>query len=171
MLSLYNKRVLRTLGFATLVFILQSCSTATPADFAGEWEGTVQVQEKQPGKEAKEYEKSIKIGILPDPDNAKSVIVLYKSMPLTADIRGNKFVVREENREKLSPLFTLLGLMAGKAAELSEFSITGKLSGSETMDFSWDIEITADNQKGRISMQGELRRTSTKLPLDRLISP
>ncbi|MCS6895391.1 MAG: hypothetical protein NZZ60_04490 [Bacteroidia bacterium] len=169
--SLHKYNLLRVLAPAAFTLILQSCSTATQADFVGEWSGKVSVREKLPGKETKEYEKPMEIAIMPDPDNPKAVIVFYKSMPLTADIKRNKFVIRDENRQKLSPLFTFLGLMAGKAAELSEFSITGKLSGSETMDLSWDIEITADDQRGRISMQGELRRTSSKPPLKRLLSP
>ncbi|MCS7153590.1 MAG: hypothetical protein NZ989_06565 [Bacteroidia bacterium] len=162
------------MGITALSFgalLLQSCSTATPADFVGEWRGTIKVREKLPNKKAKEYESPIELAIMPDPDNSKGLIVFYKSMPLKADIRGNKFVVREEERQKLSSLFMLLGLMAGKAAELSKFSVTGKLTGSETMKISWEMELRAGDEKGSVSRKGELRRTSDKAPLERLLSP
>lgn len=157
------------LGFGVLV--LQSCSTATPEDFVGEWRGTIKVREQLPNKKAKEYESPMELAIMPDPDTSKGLIVFYKSMPMRADIRGNKFVVREEEREKLSPLFMLLGMMAGKAAELSKFSVTGKLTGSGTMKLSWEIELRAGDEKGSVSYEGKLKRTSNKAPLDRLLSP
>jgi|GEM_PF-5628545 len=149
-----------SLGLLVGALLLQMCKPASPADFVGAWKGKIKVRIKRPDGKTSEETKSIRVGILPDPDNEKGLIVSYNNLPLRADIKGRSFVVRESDREKIQMAFSFLFMAMGGPVEMDDFSLKGTLSGTNKMDIYFKMSLSSPEKSATLTHEGTLERVS-----------
>lgn len=146
---------------------------AEPVEFAGTWEGEVEVTTQKPDGTKETAKKQIKLSIMPNPlDEEKEeekekrpLLVFYNDLPMPASIRGRRFHVEEETKERFAMIIGLLGLLAKGDVELTDFKMEGKLRSAEEMKYELVMKFRVGDKKGSIEQEGVLRRTSERFSI------
>lgn len=137
---------------------IERCNPASPADFTGQWEGKVTVRIVRPDGTTQENDQTLTLGILPDPDDEKALLVFYNQLPLRADLKGRSFVIRDSERQKVASLFMLLFLFGGVVLDLNDFDMQGKLVDPGKLRISFSIRLAAEGKKASLTHEGILYR-------------
>lgn len=143
---------------------------AEPIEFAGTWEGEVEVTTRAPDGKKETSKKRIKLSIMPNPlDEEKEeekeetpLLVFYNDLPMPASIRGRRFHVEEETKERFAMIVGFLGLLANGDVELTDFKMEGKLLSAGEMKYELLVKLRAGDKKGSIEQEGVLKRTSER---------
>ncbi|GIV23375.1 MAG: hypothetical protein N3A68_06925 [Bacteroidia bacterium] len=146
---------------------------AEPIEFAGTWEGEVEVTTQKPDGTKETAKKQIKLSIMPNPlDEEKEkgkeerpLLVFYNDLPMPANIRGRRFHVEEETKERFAMIIGFLGLLAKGDVELTDFKMEGKLRSAGEMKYELLMKFRVGEKKGSIEQEGVLRRTSERFSI------